>query len=77
MYNSVYFYGAKSFLAPFSVITYDWEQRELKKLATFAKGNGYSKTDVKAQGTPLILYGRLYTKYETTISEVDTFAEPS
>ena len=24
-------------------------------------------------GTPIILYGRLYTKYETVISEVDTF----
>ena len=60
----------------FKGFTNAWEQRELKEIATFAKGNGYSKTDVKAQGTPLILYGRLYTKYETTISEVDTFAEP-
>ena len=53
-----------------------WEQRELKELATFAKGSGYSKTDITEQGTPLILYGRLYTKYETTINEVDTFTEP-
>ena len=53
-----------------------WEQRELKELASFAKGSGYSKNDIKEQGTPLILYGRLYTKYETKIYEVDTFAEP-
>lgn len=26
-------------------------------------------------GTPIILYGRLYTKYETVIREVDTFAD--
>ena len=26
-------------------------------------------------GIPIILYGRLYTKYETVISEVDTFAD--
>lgn len=56
--------------------TISWEQRELKELASFAKGSGYSKTDIKEQGTPLILYGRLYTKYETKIDEVDTFAEP-
>ncbi|MCI7349755.1 MAG: restriction endonuclease subunit S [Ruminococcus sp.] len=60
----------------FKGFTDAWEQRELKELATFAKGSGYSKTDIKEQGTPLILYGRLYTKYETKIDEVDTFAEP-
>ena len=26
-------------------------------------------------GTPIILYGRLYTKYETSISDVDTYVE--
>ena len=60
----------------FFLKTNAWEQRELKELASFAKGSGYSKTDIKEQGTPLILYGRLYTKYETKIDEVDTFAEP-
>ena len=58
------------------MFTNAWEQRELKELASFAKGSGYAKTDIKEQGTPLILYGRLYTKYETKIDEVDTFAEP-
>ena len=42
-------------------------------VATFSKGNGYSKGDLKDNGTPIILYGRLYTKYETIISELDTF----
>lgn len=56
--------------------TAPWEQRELKELALFAKGSGYSKNDIKEQGTPLILYGRLYTKYETKIDDVDVFAEP-
>lgn len=60
----------------FKGFTDTWEQRELKELASFAKGSGYSKNDIKEQGTPLILYGRLYTKYETKIYEVDTFAEP-
>ena len=44
-------------------------------LVSFSKGSGYSKGDLKEAGTPIILYGRLYTKYETVISEVDTFAD--
>ena len=53
----------------------DWEQRKLDDVAKFSKGNGYSKGDLIDAGTPIILYGRLYTKYETTISDIDTFVE--
>ena len=52
-----------------------WEQRKLGELVQFSKGAGYSKGDLKDSGTPIILYGRLYTKYETVIAEVDTFAD--
>ena len=52
-----------------------WEQRKLGDLAQFSKGSGYSKSDIKNNGTPIILYGRLYTQYETVISDVDTFAD--
>ncbi len=52
-----------------------WEQRKLGDLVQFSKGTGYSKGDLRESGTPIILYGRLYTKYETVISEVDTFAD--
>ena len=45
------------------------------ELASFSKGSGYSKSDLTDAGTPIILYGRLYTKYETVISKVDTFAD--
>ena len=44
-------------------------------MATFSKGAGYSKADLKTSGKPIILYGRMYTKYETIIRNVDTFAE--
>lgn len=54
-------------------MAYAWEQRKLENVATFSKGNGYSKSDLQASGTPIIMYGRLYTKYETAITEVDTF----
>ena len=57
----------------FKGFTDDWEQRKLSELANFSKGSGYSKSDLREVGTPIILYGRLYTKFETVISEVDTF----
>ena len=53
----------------------DWDQRKLGEIAEFSKGNGYSKGDLTSAGTPIILYGRLYTKYETVIENVDTFVE--
>ena len=52
----------------------DWEQRKLGDLASFTKGAGYSKSDIKKTGTPLIHYGRLYTAYELAIESVDTLA---
>lgn len=60
----------------FAGFTGAWEQRKIEDIATFSKGSGYSKADIRENGTPLILYGRLYTKYETTIREVDTYAVP-
>lgn len=59
----------------FKGYTEDWEQRKLDDVAEFSKGSGYSKGDLIESGTPIILYGRLYTKYETIISDVDTFVE--
>ena len=51
------------------------EQRKLGEIAVFSKGVGYSKNDLCEEGTPIILYGRLYTKYETCIFDVDTFVK--
>ena len=45
----------------------DWEQRKLDNVAEFSKGRGYSKGDLIELGTPIILYGRLYTNYETQV----------
>jgi len=41
-------------------------------MASFAKGNGYTKADLSTEGKPIILYGRLYTDYETVFSSIDT-----
>ena len=59
----------------FKSFTDPWEQRKLDEIANFSKGVGYSKNDLCEEGTPIILYGRLYTKYETSIFDVDTFVK--
>ena len=58
----------------FKGFTDPWEQRKLGELCIISKGHGYSKADIRDAGTPLILYGRLYTQYESRIENVDTFA---
>ena len=60
----------------FEGFTDPWEQRKLGEVCTFEKGRGYSKADIEEEGVPLVLYGRLYTKYESLITSVDTFATP-
>ena len=60
----------------FRYIKNAWEQRKAIDIADYSKGNGYSKGDLIDVGTPIILYGRLYTKYQFAINEVDTFAIP-
>lgn len=54
----------------------EWEQRKAENIAEYSKGNGYSKGDLIEVGTPIILYGRLYTKYQFAINQVDTFVTP-
>ena len=59
----------------FPGFTDPWEQRKALHLASYSKGKGYSKEDLAESGTPVILYGQLYTRYESLIEEVDTFVE--
>ena len=54
----------------------EWEKIAIKDIAMFSKGRGYSKSDLRVNGTPIILYGRMYTKYETCITNVDTYVNP-
>ena len=66
--------GERSPEIRFAGFTDPWEQRKLGEFCTISKGHGYSKADIRDAGTPLILYGRLYTQYESRIENVDTFA---
>ena len=54
----------------------EWETTTLGDIASFSKGHNYSKSDIRNSGTPIILYGRLYTKYSPIIENVDTFVIP-
>ena len=51
----------------------EWKKVRLGDIAIFSKGNGYSKNDLQEVGIPLILYGRLYTKYQSFITDIDTY----
>lgn len=68
--------GEKKPKRRFKGFTDDWEQRKAADIAEYSKGNGYSKSELTEVGTPIILYGRLYTKYQFAIDEIDTFAMP-
>lgn len=57
----------------FPEFTGEWEEKNLSDIASFSKGKGYTKNDLVYDGSPIILYGRMYTKYETVISDIDTF----
>lgn len=52
----------------------EWEEKVLGELAAFTKGFGYSKNDLVETGTPIVLYGRLYTNYQSVVKNVDTYA---
>ena len=38
----------------FKGFTDTWEQRELGSMVQFSKGSGYSKSDLRENGTPII-----------------------
>ncbi|NJP38367.1 restriction endonuclease subunit S [Alkalicoccus luteus] len=53
----------------------EWEIYKLSSIAEFSKGRGYTKKDLTENGSKIILYGQLYTNYQTVISEVETYVE--
>lgn len=54
----------------------EWKTSKIGDIATFSKGSGYSKSDLCKEGSPIVLYGRMYTKYQSIIDEIDTFVTP-
>ncbi len=55
----------------FPEFTDEWQKRKLFEMANFYKGCGISKEQLSTQGNECILYGELYTTYDTeTINEI-------
>lgn len=48
----------------------EWEEKRLGDVAEIYKGNTLSKSDLRDEGYPCILYGELYTKYGEIIERV-------
>ena len=48
----------------------EWEEKNLKNIATFSKGKLISKEDISETGIECIRYGELYTTYNEVISNV-------
>lgn len=48
----------------------EWEEKRLGEIAEIYKGNVLSKSDLRDEGHPCILYGELYTKYGEIIEKV-------
>ncbi|MDY4175370.1 MAG: restriction endonuclease subunit S [Bacteroidales bacterium] len=67
--------GEKEPRVRFKGFSGEWVKVQLGDIATFSKGHGYSKNDIIKTGTPIILYGSLYTKYQFAINGVNTFAK--
>ena len=44
-----------------------WEQTTLGEIAEIKKGFGLSKDDLSKEGSPVILYGELYTTYKSEV----------
>ncbi|WP_214734625.1 restriction endonuclease subunit S [Exiguobacterium sp. s154] len=57
----------------FKGFTENWNEERLANLADFSKGSGYSKGDLITEGTPILLYGQLYTNYKSVISSVSNY----
>lgn len=48
----------------------EWKNNKLEEIGTFMKGASLSKADISDTGTPLILYGELYTTYNEVAYDI-------
>lgn len=55
------------------IIPEDWEIKKLYTLGTFSKGKGIKKDEVQEYGIPCVRYGELYTHYDNTIVNFNSF----
>ena len=53
----------------------DWRSSTLGELGTFQKGAAMSKSDISESGTPMILYGELFTTYSEVTYNIERRTE--
>ena len=58
----------------FDGFTEPWKEYLVSDIASFSRGQGYTKSDLREVGNQIFLYGRLYTKYSTYVDKVDTYS---
>ena len=58
----------------FRGFTEPWVKYLISHRVTYGKGRGYSKACLQQSGTPILLYGTLYTDYNTNITEVNRYS---
>lgn len=58
----------------FRGFTEPWVKYPISHRVTYGKGRGYSKASLQQSGTPILLYGTLYTDYNTNITEVNRYS---
>ena len=58
----------------FRGFTEPWVKYPISHRVTYGKGRGYSKASLQQSGTPILLYGTLYTDYNTYITEVNRYS---
>ena len=54
----------------------EWETKLTGKLGKFVKGNGITRADLSDDGLPCVLYGELYTQYNSHITAVKSKIRP-
>ena len=52
----------------------EWQNSKFN-IGQISKGLGFSKNDLSKKGKPLFLYGRMYTKFQIFVKEIDTFTQ--
>lgn len=50
-----------------------WTKKTLKSVGPFRKGKGLSRDHVGTQGVPCVLYGDIYTKYDSVVRSFTSF----
>jgi type I restriction enzyme S subunit len=58
----------------FKDFEHEWKEGKFD-IGQISKGQGFSKNDLSKKGKPLFLYGRMYTKFQIFVKDIDSFTD--